>query len=227
MFNGSSQQFLDKLLSYDLTNWQNYEDFTDYFEVFKQNILSKFNKTLSIGEYFIGGYISKNIAKLKLNLNETDRILSKHQFPAYPNFTNLIYQLEEEEYQWDDIKYLFKNASSKSWGDSWKNFNKIVILYQKKTEEYTTERQSLSYTEIDTEIKKYNELNSKIINLNIDEFKEKKFITCILTTKPISNECIKDITENSKNLIVISRDSFLQYYGEAFTFKLKYCNYFN
>jgi hypothetical protein len=33
--------------------------------------------------------------------------------------------------------------------------------------------------------------------------------------KPISNECIKKIKE-TKNLIVISSESFLSYYGEAF-----------
>jgi hypothetical protein len=210
---GSQKIPLNKLLSYDLSIWQNYEEFTDYFEVFKQNILSKHKNKITISEYFIGCYYSKDTGDINLKLNQIiNKVNSIHRFPNYSNFTNLINEL----FQWDDEIYLFKNASGMEWADSWKSFNKTVMLYQKKTEEISSEK-TLSFTDIEIEIKKNNELIFKI-----KEFEENNFITCILTTKPISNECIKNITE-TKNLIVISRESFSIYYGEAFSLKLKYC----
>jgi hypothetical protein len=212
------KNFLEKLLSYDLTNWENFEDFTDFFEIFKQNILSKYQNTLSVKEYFIGGYYSDETAEIKLNLLNIDkRVISKHKFPNFTNFTKLIHE-SKKQYQWNDEKYFFKNASSAEWADSWKNFNKTVILYQKKTEKLSTERNTISFTEIENEIIK----NEKITK--IKELEENEFITCILTTKPISNESIKKIKETN-NLIVISSESFLSYYGETFCLKLKHCNY--
>jgi hypothetical protein len=230
----STKESLNTLFSFNLTIWQDFEKFADYFEVFKLNIISNFKKNIFIKDYFQGAYFSSDTEKINLDLSKEfekyDYIISKNQFPEPKNFIVNINNI----YKWNNENFIFKNSSSKNWADSWKSFkNNITILYQQKTEELNTDRKTLSFNDIIAEKIKNENLNKKINKIknpkklsNINEFKNNKFITCLLTTKPLSNECKEGILQTD-NLIVISRESFSKYYGEAFILKLKYCNFIN